>query len=478
MELIKKFLLFLSKYSIIIGLIAVFLFLLQTYVPFLRYFFEEEPPTITVENIPPGLGMVTKEIKIKATDNRSGLELVRAKLEQSRLNESLFSTTLPWSTTEHEASIKLNAKDLGLRKGNVKITIEAFDRSLQSNGAKYSFELPIRFDTPNIEVLSVQHNANIAGMEEVFFKLKGDNIFKSGVMVGDNFYLAVPAKEFDPDLESVANLYVGFFAVPAEFKDGKESIRIVASNEVGNSSSSSFYYRIRDQKFRRWKYAYSDTTVKQFELIAKLLSDLKSRESLKTRLWKETIPKPDGRETSPRIGDVIVLEGASDTVSNYRNNFYSFRLKSDQAIRTVADGVVVAGKNLGEDVGSYLVVDHGIGFFTLYAGLSNASVKIGDKLVAGEEIGKPGFIPYLGDCGYMYALSFRGTSVRAEEWWDGTWVNDHIMEKSRDIKRRFQVSASLPPLEEEEPVDVKLPVITGLSDLPSRERPKNIITDF
>lgn len=481
MDFIRKLLLGFSKYSILIGVIAVLLFLVQAYIPFLRYFFEEEPPTIVVENVPPGLGVLSKEIKITVDDNKSGLELVRAKLEQSRLNESLFSTSMPWGATHHEASIKLNAKELGLRKGNVKITVEAFDRSLQSNGAKYAFELPIRFDTPSIEVLSVQHNSTSTGMEVVFFKVSGENVSSAGVKVGEDFYLAVPAKEFDPDLESVANLFVGFYAVPYRYLDGEDKIKIVASNEVGNSSSASFYYRIRDQKFRKWKYTYSDTAAKQIELFDRVLSNLKTRVSYKQRLWKDVIRKPDGNETSPKIGDVLLLDDGGVAPKSFRNNLYLLRQKADQGLGAVSDGIVISSDNYGDDLGSSVVLDHGIGFYTVYAGLSNVSVKVGDRVTIGQVIGKPGFIPMLADSGYMYAVSYRGTSIRAEEWWDAVWVNDHILEKSKDIKRRFQVAASLPPLEPEEKAEEensKPPVITGLGDLPPKDTPKNIITDF
>lgn len=480
MNFVRKLLLGLSKYSILIGFIAVVLFLLQSYVPFLRYFFEEEAPTIVVESIPPGLGVIPKEIKLKIEDNKSGLELVRARLEQSRLNESLFSTNLPWGTSIHEASFKLNAKDLGLRKGNVKITVEAFDRSLKSNGAKYSFELPIRFDAPSIEVLSVQHNATLTGMEMVLFKVSGDNVARAGVMVGDNFYQAVPAKQFDSDLESIANLYVGFYAVPFDFDEKTDKISLIAFNEVGNSESASFYYHVRDQKFRKWEYPSSKATFAQHKLFDETLNNLKQRDSFKQKKWKDVVRKPDGRDTSPRIGDMILLKGEDEEVVKVRNNFLSYRQKTDVPITAVAEGGVIFAKDLGADLGWCVVMDHGVGFFTIFSGLSRIEVREGDLLVQGQNIGRSGFIPHLGDSGYLYALSYRGTAIRTEEWWDYTWVNDHVLEKIRDLKRRFQVSSNLPPAEGEleGAPDEKTSIITGLSDLPVKEKPKNIITDF
>ncbi len=481
MEFVRKILLKLSKYSILIGVIAVSLYLVQANVPFLKYFFEETPPLIFVEDVPPGLGVATKEIKIKVEDDQSGLELVRAKVEQSRLNEVLFSTTVPWSTNNYETSVVLNAKKLGLRKGNVKVTIEAFDRSLASNGAKHSFELPIRFDEPSIEVLSVQHNASSTGMEAVFFRVNGQNVAQSGVMVGDDFYLAIPAKEFDPDLEGVTNLQVGFFPVSYNFDSKKDKIKIISSNEVGNTSTASFYYRVRDRRFREWKYSYSDITLKQFELFDALLKITQEASSAKSRLWKDSIARPYGRETSPSVGDVLLLDGGEGRSKRFRNKVNTYRRAANEGVGSVSDGVVVASARIDDEVGAYVVVDHGIGFFSVYAGLSNVSVKVGDKVGSGDLLGFPGFLPHIEESGYMYALAFRGTSVRPEEWWDSIWVNEHIFEKSRDIKRRFQVAASLPPLEEEEsnePVEIKLPVITGIKDLPQREIPKNIIRDF
>lgn len=479
MDFIRKILLALSKYSILIGLIAVVLFLLQAYVPFLRYFFEEEGPTIVVENIPPGLGVTTKEIKLKVEDNKSGLELVRARLEQSRLNESLFSTKLPWGASAHEATIKLNAKELGLRKGNVRITVEAFDRSLKSNGAKYSFEIPIRFDVPSIEVLSLQHNGSLTGIEVVLFKVSGENVSKAGVMVGDKFYQAVPAKQFDPDLESVANLYIGFYAIPLDYNESSDKISLVAYNEVGNSSNATFYYHIRDQKFRKWEYQSSKATLAQHKLFSETLSNLKLRESFGQKKWRDVIKKPDGKDTSPRIGDLVLLKGAEGEVVKIRNQFLSYRQKVDVPITSVAEGYVIYAKDLGDELGWCLIMDHGVGFFSVFSGLSRVDVKEGDQLVQGTEIGRSGFINHLGDSGYLYTLSYRGTAIRTEELWDYTWVNDHILEKIRDIKRRFLVTTNLPPLEGESVKEEEKPaIITGLSDLPLKDKPKNVITDF
>jgi len=59
------------------------------------------------------------------------------------------------------------------------------------------------------------------------------------------------------------------------------------------------------------------------------------------------------------------------------------------SVKAVADGVVF-DDSPGADFGVYVQIDHGNGYQTLYGHLQSRSVKIGDKVVTGQEIGKSG----------------------------------------------------------------------------------------
>jgi murein DD-endopeptidase MepM/ murein hydrolase activator NlpD len=59
------------------------------------------------------------------------------------------------------------------------------------------------------------------------------------------------------------------------------------------------------------------------------------------------------------------------------------------SVKAVADGTVY-DDSPGADFGVYVQVDHGNGYQTLYGHLQSRSVKIGQKIVTGQEVGKSG----------------------------------------------------------------------------------------
>jgi len=72
------------------------------------------------------------------------------------------------------------------------------------------------------------------------------------------------------------------------------------------------------------------------------------------------------------------------------------------------------------------VVDHGLGLQTLYAHLSSIAVKEGDPVVKEQELGRTGSTGLaLGD-DLHYKMLINGGSVTPLEWWDATWIRDHV----------------------------------------------------
>jgi murein DD-endopeptidase MepM/ murein hydrolase activator NlpD len=76
--------------------------------------------------------------------------------------------------------------------------------------------------------------------------------------------------------------------------------------------------------------------------------------------------------------------------------------------------------------GNTVVVDHGLGLQTLYAHMSSISVKVGDKINKGQELGRSGTTGLvLGDHLHYEAL-VHGFPVTPVEWWDAKWIRDRI----------------------------------------------------
>ncbi len=470
-EFLRSVFVEIGKYSIYVGAILVVSFVISIKVPFVRYFFEEEAPKIQIGEMPVGLGNKAQQINFKVTDNKSGIELIRARADQARVSMDLFSKNVAFNTHEFNGAIRLDANELGIKKGNVKITIEAFDRSLESNGSRSTFELPVRFDAPSIEILSTQHNAERFGMEFVIYKLKGDEIAESGVQVGDKFYKGYPAYQFDGDLSAVINLYVCMYALPFEYDEEKSPLKVFATNKVGNTHTESFYYKLRERKSREWQYKVDDIKSTYFNSPSPLQKELLSIPFYDTRLWIDGIAKPYGKEASPRVGDIITVSDQSGSTKQVKfvNELIPFRLSTKSPVLATTNGIVSYVKELPGFL-NVVVIDHGFGLVSLFSGLASTIISVGDKIEVNQSIGSPGFIPQLGEAGYEYGIFFQGTPVRAEEWWDKYWVRAHILDKIKEIKQRFSVTSTMSDKDlkgEDKPIE--RPIIRDLSDLKTNE---------
>jgi murein DD-endopeptidase MepM/ murein hydrolase activator NlpD len=94
----------------------------------------------------------------------------------------------------------------------------------------------------------------------------------------------------------------------------------------------------------------------------------------------------------------------------------------------VNDGVVVLAQYFGI-YGNAVVVDHGYGLMSLYGHLSSISVRTGDPVMRGREIGKSGATGLAGGDHLHFAMLLEGLPVTPIEWWDEHWIKDRIARK-------------------------------------------------
>ncbi len=438
MNKISAFLRAISSYLIVAGVLAIVFFLITTQVPLLRYFFEKNAPVILMEKVPEGLGVKPQKILFTVEDDQSGIELIRARAEQSNISVDLYTNYLPLGTHSHQVELSLDATNLGFKKGVVRIVIEAFDRSLESNGVRHFFEVPVRFDSPEIEIITSQHNAQRTGMEFVVYRIKSDSASRSGVRVGSTLFEGFPAEQFDPELSGISDLHVCFFAIPLDFNDSTGKISVYASNSVGNVSERSFYYRIRERKARSWEYKLESPKTATFPYYEELREKLLSKPLHPEKLWSDFLIKPIGSDSSPRIGDSIVLISDETPQQEYTNFLLSFRTRGKAPVMLSNPGhLVYSGKT--EKFRGLVILDHGFGLVSVYSGLNSVIENRQGPIPQGEILGETSVLSHLDSYGFEYGLFFQGVPVRPEEWWDKKWVFDHVLHKISEIKTRYNI---------------------------------------
>jgi murein DD-endopeptidase MepM/ murein hydrolase activator NlpD len=94
---------------------------------------------------------------------------------------------------------------------------------------------------------------------------------------------------------------------------------------------------------------------------------------------------------------------------------------------------VVFGGNLGI-YGETVMIDHGLGLFSMYSHLSHIAVKPGDRVSKGDNIGRTGSTGLAGGDHLHFSMLVNGTFVNPVEWWDEKWIENNVMSKIEQVK--------------------------------------------
>ena len=109
-------------------------------------------------------------------------------------------------------------------------------------------------------------------------------------------------------------------------------------------------------------------------------------------------------------------------------------VSSRQKVVASNHGIVSFAGQLGLN-GNTIVIDHGVGLSTVYAHLSEIGVKVGDEVQKSQAIGKTGTSGFAQSEEVYYELRLHGVPVTPNEWWDESWVKDHIDNKVSFVER-------------------------------------------
>jgi murein DD-endopeptidase MepM/ murein hydrolase activator NlpD len=89
-------------------------------------------------------------------------------------------------------------------------------------------------------------------------------------------------------------------------------------------------------------------------------------------------------------------------------------------------GIVVAAEYLGI-YGNMVIIDHGLGVFTLYSHMSQIIVKPGDQVEKDTVLGNTGTTGMAGGDHLHFSVLVNGIFVDPVEWWDKNWLELHIL---------------------------------------------------
>jgi len=410
--------------------------------------FESEPPRIALTPDTDVLGAGPLEIDV--TDPRSGLKSVTATLSQGGKEQALASERYATPVPGKKISVAL-AKVPGIQEGPAVLTVTARDASLwhwfAGNEAVLRKNLTIDITPPTLELVADDRYIDFGGVGAIVYRASPDTA-KSGVKLGGHFYPGFPGI-----VQGHPDEYFALFAHPYDASP-QERATVVATDKAGNTREMRLSYELKNVKYKKSTIALSDSFYQN--KVIPLLHDLSKRQGSVKDVFV-AVNKGVRKENEDKITEVtskatpkILWDGAFAQLSNSKveANFADYRTYTyngeqiDSAYHLGYDlsvtkhypveaanaGVVAFTGDLGL-YGNAVIIDHGLGLFTLYGHLSQVDVKVGDKLAKRQIIGKTGETGFAGGDHLHFGVYLDGVAVLPVEWWDQKWIDDNVTPK-------------------------------------------------
>ncbi len=438
--------------------------------PLLASFTEENAPQLQWHEEPRGLGAEPVKLTLTASDPDSGLDEVVVRISQQNQSRELVRKKFTTDGVRDETiEVTVSPKDLKFREGNAELQVLAFDKSLWNNGAKLSKIVEINFMRPQIEVVTPQQNGVLGGSELVFYRVRGKTPDSQGVLSQGTLYPGFSATGWDQSFDEQTKLYVAFYPIPSSFNPENDSMSLLARDNLGNSTSSPFNYRVRLRRWSSFRVTLSDergsqlkesmTLYAQHEKIqvrqqgnpaADLRSLIKAlalsdegfiatalSDATPTRLWQGAFVPPVPSAPNNSAGDMRTIQLGDTDIARGASSGVRFPVTRRTPVVASNTGKVVFIGELGL-LGNTIIIDHGMGLSSIYGHLSDVSVARGATVQKQQAIGSTGTTGFAQGEEVYYEIRLHGVAVSPNEWWDETWVTDHIENKVAFVKQQGQ----------------------------------------
>ena len=410
--------------------------------------FERQAPVITVTPDSDVLGRAPIEIGV--TDRGAGLKSVTATLSAGGTEHPLAAEVYASPVGEKKISVAL-AKLAGIKEGPAVLRVRAQDGSLWSffrgNETVLQKEFTIDITPPTVDVIADDRYVNFGGVGAIVYRPSADTV-TSGVKIGNYFFPG-----FQGPVKDHPDRFIALFAHPYNVAANTKAL-LIATDKAGNTREMPLVYELKNVKYRKSTIALSESFLQS--KVAPLLNDVAARQgglkdifiAVNKRLRKENEDKIAAitKKSSPSM----LWQGAFSQLSNSKveANFadertytynnepidtayhlgYDLSVTKRYPVEAANSGTVAFVGDLGI-YGNTIILDHGLGLFTLYSHLSSIDVKDGDSIKQRQIIGKTGETGLAGGDHLHYGVYLHGVAVLPVEWWDQKWINDNIQPK-------------------------------------------------
>jgi murein DD-endopeptidase MepM/ murein hydrolase activator NlpD len=399
----------------------------------------------------------TAEISIGISDEKSGIQDVQVYIVQGQKRFKIHQRTnvrqsylLTAGPKKLEENFSLDTGTLGFDDGRADIQITARDFSfwhwMRGNETTTSYPVVLDTKVPKIWIVDSPDSMKAGSSGIVVYRVS-EPIARHGIEIDGYFH---------PGFSITArgeNVYGALIAVRYDAESVKKAA-VHADDKAGNEGSVGFGIRLRktEKKLDRIDVSEGFLAAKipefsqyypEMEKMGGLLeqylyvnNEVRQKNALRIqeycqksspeRMWEGAFKRM--RRSSRRAG-----------FAEYRSYYYDGK-KIDNQVHLGVDlasvrqadveaanrGVVVAAEYLGI-YGNMVIVDHGLGVFTLYSHMSQILAKVGDQVEKSTVLGNTGITGMAGGDHLHFSVLINGIFVNPLEWWDKSWLDLHIL---------------------------------------------------
>ncbi len=410
--------------------------------------FESQPPQVRLAPDSAVIGAAPLEIAL--TDAGSGLKSLTITLVAGGPETTIAAEQFASPVAEKKVSFAL-AKLPGVKEGPATLRVVARDASLwgwfKGNETVVQKQIAIDLTPPTLELIADDRYINFGGAGAIVYRTSADAA-TSGVRVGKHFFPGFAGQIRDkPD-----HLFV-FFAHPYDTPPATKAV-LVSTDKAGNTRETPLVYELKDVKYRKSTMALSDrflqNTVSALardpaarqgspkDLFVAVNKNLRkanedritavTKKASPSILWKGTFTQLSNSKVEANFADLRTYVYNGEAIDSAYHLGYDLSVTKRYPVEAANSGTVVLAEDLGI-YGNTVILDHGLGLFTLYAHLSAIDVKVGDRIAPKQILGRTGETGLAGGDHLHYGVYLHGVAVLPVEWWDGKWINDNIVPK-------------------------------------------------
>lgn len=421
-------------------------------------------PELEIELESPFIG-APRSVAVSVEDAGSGIRKIRMSVTVEGREVELLQRAFPSAGffaggREKSVQVKtdLSPRELGLADGKGIIRVEAWDYSLRKwgEGNRVQLDQEIQIDTraPSIDLISRAHNLIQGGSGVAIYRLS-EACPVSGLTVGDHFYPGYAGHFEDP------SVYIAFFAL--DYRLGKGTrLAVTAQDLAGNRSTSGLIHHINARTFRKDTINLSDAffnaKMPDFEryfpdvagdnpldLFLKVNRELRDKDSqafygitaqpVKEILWDGPFLRLPRSANRARFADHRTYFYHGKEIDRQVHMGIDLASTAHSPVPAANRGKVAFTGDQGI-YGNTVILDHGMGLFTLYAHLSRIDATDGQMVDKGQTIGQTGMTGLAGGDHLHYGCLIHQTYVNPVEWWDAAWIKNNVTAKINDAGPR------------------------------------------